>query len=147
MATSYQAHLYDNHSHMPQLNIYCINCKREMSFSHLNNVLGSTGYFLTLKVRKNISWNLYRMMLIKFQYNWWCDCLVPSKIIEEWVLEEQLFIDYKAAASTEWNVRKDFIFLVLGSFIKDIISLCILYNLDSKCLSWSRGSVIVHELK
>ena len=54
MATSFQIHRHDNHSHMPQLNVYCINCKREMSSSHLTNVLGSAGYLMTLEVQNNI---------------------------------------------------------------------------------------------
>ena len=53
MATSYQAHLYDNHSHMPQLNIYCIDSKQDMSSYYLTNVLVSNGYLLTLEVQNS----------------------------------------------------------------------------------------------
>ena len=54
MTNSLQIHRHDNHSHMPQLNIYCIDCKQEISYSHLTNVLQSTGYLLTLAVQNNM---------------------------------------------------------------------------------------------
>ena len=56
MANSSQTHQYDNHSHMPQLNIYCIGCKQEISFSNLTNVIGSTEYLLTLEVQNNMQY-------------------------------------------------------------------------------------------
>ena len=72
---------------------------------------------------------------------------MPRKSIEKWLLEELFFVDYKAAASIGCTVRKDFIFLVFGSCIEDIICICSLENLYSKRLSWIRGSVLVHESK
>ena len=56
METYSQTNRHDNHSHMPQLNIYCIDCKQEMSSSHLANVLRSNGYLMTLEVQNNVQY-------------------------------------------------------------------------------------------
>ena len=79
--------------------------------------------------------NLYRRLFIKLQYNRLCNCLLPGKSVEEWVPEEQLFVDYKAAASTGRTARRGFIFIVFGFYIEDIIIICSLEILTpSACL-------------
>ena len=54
MAIFFQTHWHDNHIHMPQFNVDCIDCKQEMSSSHLTNVLGSAGYLLTLELQNDM---------------------------------------------------------------------------------------------